>query len=237
VVASVTPTNVIVPTKPNPTAITPTNNPATNLVAVAPTNATPAPITPITNIVTQPTVPIVTQPPVQPASPPASTQPVVADLARLGSHGLGDEVMSNYLRGNPLASPLSAADENYLRSNNVPQSIIDLLHRTTPAPVSTNQGAMLSPNSDVHTMLKSAYDLFKEHQDKEAIDYCEQVLKIEPQNPNAWCIKAASEDALHQNAQAMIGYTTFLKLPAAQTPQFAAWHSYCTARLRAIRGW
>ena len=86
-------------------------------------------------------------------------------------------------------------------------------------------------------MLKTAYAKYTSHQDREAIEDCNQVLKIDPQNPNAWCIKAVSEDAAHNTAEAIIGYTTFMKLNASKAPQFAAWRTYATTRLRAIRGW
>jgi hypothetical protein len=164
-------------------------------------------------------------------------QPVVADLARLGSHGLSEAVMSNYVRSNPLASPLTAAEAEYLRTNGVPQNIIDLLRHSPPALLSTNQNPAISPGSDVHTLVKNAYELYKSHQDQDAIDYCNRVLQVDPQNPDAWCVKAVSEDALHHTAEAIKGYAAFLKLAAAQTPQYSAWHSYAATRLKALRGW
>ncbi len=216
-------TNTVVPTNSNAIVSIVTNN------APAPTPA------PATNIVTQPTEPIVIPPP--PTQSTAPVQPVVADVARLAANGLSDTVLSNYIKSNPPASPLTTAEADYLRTNKVSPNIIALLRGTPPALASTNQNAALAPGSDVHALVKNAYALYEAHQNQEAIDFCNQALKLDPQNPDAWCVKAVSSDALHHTADAMLSYSTFLKLSAAQTPQYASWHTYAATRLKALRGW
>jgi tetratricopeptide (TPR) repeat protein len=172
--------------------------------------------------------------------PLAAAQPIVNQIVQLATHGIGDLVVSNYARENPPALPLTAAETDYLRTNGVSQGIIDLLRPNKPAPVIlTNQPSVTVAlqEAELLNLLKKLNEYYKAHQYVEALDYCKQALKLDPKNADAWCIKAGSEDALHNTAAAITAYATFLKLPEAQTARYAEWHSHATVRLRTLRGW
>jgi hypothetical protein len=151
---------------------------------------------------------------------------------------LNDVVISTYARANLPVLPLTVAEMDYLRARGVSQSVIDILRQGRPVTIiPTNQPVYVTPNPEVHALLKTANEKYSLHEHREAIAYCNRVLKLDPDNPDAWCIKATSEEALHNSASAITGFSTFLKLPAAQTPQYSAWRSYASTRLRALRGW
>ena len=69
------------------------------------------------------------------------------------------------------------------------------MHQLAPTPVVvfTNQTQVAPQNTEVHTLIKTAYDKYQLREYREAIVYCNQILKQEPKNPNALCIKGVSE--------------------------------------------
>jgi Flp pilus assembly protein TadD len=115
---------------------------------------------------------------------------------------------------------------------------MDILRQGAPSPVvPPTQPVFNNQNTDIHSLLATAHEKYTLHENREAIAYCNRALKLDPENPDAWCIKGISEDASHNTAAAITAFATFLKLPAAKTPQYASWQSYAATRLRALRGW
>lgn len=228
-------TNAVAPANPTNTVAVVTPNPAPAETNPPPaTNATPSPATNTTSPVTVP-------PPTNRATPQiVPVQLVVNDIAQLAAHGIGEAVISNYARQNPPVSPLTPAELEYLQTNGVSPSIMTMMMNASqnqPAVVTTNQPAPAPPKADAQSILNTAYEQYALHRNREAIELCDQVLKLNPEDPNAWCIKGIAEDALRNRAEAIISFSTFLKLGAAKTPQYAAWHSYAATRLKALRGW
>ena len=218
-----------------PPTIAATNSSPTNGVANVSSNQTPVVVpepAPATNTTSTP-------PPlaVKVIAPLTTAQSVVNQIAQLAAHGLDETIISNYAKENPPAVPLTVTEINYLRTNGVSENVVNILRQAKPAAAPPSNPSTTTGSTDVPALLKTAYAKYTSHENREAIEDCNRALKIDPQNPNAWCIKAVSEDALHNTAEAIIGYTTFLKLKASKAPESAAWRSYATSRLRAIRGW
>ena len=237
--------NVVPPTvsQTNPPTIVVASN---NTPIVQNTNALvtnvsqPQPVLPFQTSTS--TNPLVVEPQVQPIRK-ATWSPVVQsninEVVRLYIEGLNNSILSNFAKDNPPRSPLSFDDLDFLLTNGVPANIIDYLHQLAPTPVVvfTNQTQVASQNTAVHTLMKSAYEKYQLREYREAIVYCNKILKQEPENPNALCIKGVSEEALHHSAEAMSAFSTFLKLPISQTQQYATWRTYATNHLRELRGW
>lgn len=232
-----TPTNIAIPTPATTTNPPPSITATTTAVAIV----TPPVVTPpLSNSNPPVVVPPVTPPPTfKPVAPSTAVQPVVNDIVQLATHGLGEMVISNYAKEHPLISPLTIPEMDYLRTNGVSPQIINFLRQTSPAPaVVTNE----TPShffrlSHDNILLKTAYEKYKLHENREAVAYCNRALELDPENADAFCIKAVSEEALRQSAEAMTAYSDFLKLPISQTQQYAAWRTYATNRLRELRGW
>jgi serine/threonine protein kinase len=232
VIANPTTNAPVVLANPTPASITPTN-PIVPPVTNAPT---PTPVVVATNPVTVPSPPVV-----QPSPQLKPMRKSVNDIVKLTTNGIPENLISAFVKDYPPDPPLSSAEMDYLKANGVAQNILNILPQSKPASVApvvpVNPLPPASPTAEAHALVKSAYEKYTLHEDQQAIVYCNRALQLDPEYPEALCVKAISEEALHNTAEAIIGYATFLKLPASGNTEYAAWRAYATSHLRALRGW
>ena len=197
---------------------------------------TPSPSTLGTPPPTAPTSPTVEPPSTSASLPLAPNQfrDVVSAIVGLTKNGLGETVVLKYAATHVPSPSLTAEEISYLKANGVSQGIIDRLCQNNSVD-SHRQGPGLGA-LDPRVLLKAANDHYSLRRYPETIDDCNRILQVDSRNPDAWYLKALSEDASHSSREAIVSFNKFINVASVQDVRYLNLRAYANARLKQLTG-